>query len=214
MNKNNLILIGAGGHCKSCIEVIEAQDQYQIKGILDLQHKVGETLLGYPIIGTDNDLPNLTKQGYHFLITLGQIKSVVARKSLYQKLKSLNAPIATIISPYAIVSKHASIAQGTILMHHVKVNAGVQIGENCILNTACNVEHDVHIGHHCHISTQAVINGDVTIADEVFIGSGAIIRNGIHIASSTIIGAGAVLLQNIDEPGIFVGNPSKRITHG
>ena len=35
MPKKPLILIGGGGHCKSCIEVIESTDEWEIKGILD-----------------------------------------------------------------------------------------------------------------------------------------------------------------------------------
>ena len=38
------------GHCKSCIDVIEAENQYQIKGILDIKEKLGQSLLGYKIM--------------------------------------------------------------------------------------------------------------------------------------------------------------------
>ena len=33
--KKNIILIGGGGHCKSCIDVIEAEDKFEIAGIVD-----------------------------------------------------------------------------------------------------------------------------------------------------------------------------------
>ena len=57
-----IILIGGGGHCKSCIDVIEAEGKYDIAGILDMPEFVGEKILGYSIIGTDDDLPELSKQ--------------------------------------------------------------------------------------------------------------------------------------------------------
>jgi len=57
MSKQSIILIGGGGHCKSCIDVIEATNQFVIKGILDITQKLGEKILGYPIIGTNNDIP-------------------------------------------------------------------------------------------------------------------------------------------------------------
>ena len=31
----NIILIGAGGHCKSCIDVIESEKKYKIVGLID-----------------------------------------------------------------------------------------------------------------------------------------------------------------------------------
>ena len=36
----NLYLIGGGGHCKSCIDVIEQEKKYKIKGIFDLLKKL------------------------------------------------------------------------------------------------------------------------------------------------------------------------------
>jgi len=35
----NIILLGAGGHCKSCIDVIEAEGKFTIVGILDVANK-------------------------------------------------------------------------------------------------------------------------------------------------------------------------------
>ena len=35
MDKLEIILVG-GGHCKSCIDVIEAEGRFIIKGIIDL----------------------------------------------------------------------------------------------------------------------------------------------------------------------------------
>ena len=54
MLKKKLVLIGGGGHCKACINVIEDTDGYDIVGILDTEDKVGQTILNYSIIGTDN----------------------------------------------------------------------------------------------------------------------------------------------------------------
>lgn len=53
-----LILVGGGGHCKSVIEAAESKGLV-IGGILDLPENVGERILNYPVIGTDNDIPHL-----------------------------------------------------------------------------------------------------------------------------------------------------------
>lgn len=213
MDKKSLVLIGGGGHCKSCIDVIESEGIFTIKGILDIKEKVGTYLLRHPIIGTDEDIPFLVQEGYSFLITIGQTKTADVRKKLYEKLKFLYANLPIIISPSAIVSKHAIIGNGTIIMHSVNVNAGTKISNNCILNTGCNIEHDVEIGDNSHISTHAVINGDCIIGNEVFIGSGTIISNGIQINPSVVIGAGSLVFKSINESGTFVGNPLRKLNH-
>ena len=67
--KESIILVGGGGHCKSCIDVIEEEGRFSIKGIIDLPEKKGEKILGYPIIGSDDDLEKLSKAYHYLLIT-------------------------------------------------------------------------------------------------------------------------------------------------
>lgn len=208
--RTKLILIGGGGHCKACIDVIEQTGQFEIFGILDQKNFIGQSVLGYPIIGSDEDISKYAALGYHFLITVGQIKSAAVRKKLFSYLESCQAELAIIISPLAYVSKHVSLGKGTIVMHQASINAGAQIGANCILNSGSNVEHDVVIGDHTHISTQAIINGDCEIGDEVFIGSNATVSSQVKIIHNTIIGAGTVVIKSINEMGNYVGNPAKK----
>jgi sugar O-acyltransferase (sialic acid O-acetyltransferase NeuD family) len=200
-----ILLIGGGGHCISCIDVIEQSGDYEIVGIIDLPEKVGATILGYPIVGCDDDLDGLLKKTPNCLITVGQIKSATLRKRLYFNVLQANGCLCTVISPRAYVSCHAHIGQGTIVMHQAFVNAGVEIGENCIINSKANVEHEARIGNHCHVSTNAVVNGQVSIQDDTFIGSGSIIRNNSKICSNTVIGAGSLVLKNIDDAGTHTG---------
>ena len=158
-----LILIGGGGHCLSCIDVIEAANTFEILGILDLPSKKGQSILSHSIIGCDEDIPRLAKKGLHFLITLGQIKTPSMRIKLYQELVQNNASLATVISPLAYVSPYAQVAPGTIVMHHAFINAGASVQENCIINTKALIEHESTIEPHCHISTAAVVNGGTRV---------------------------------------------------
>lgn len=211
MNKQKLILIGGGGHCKSCIDVIEQEGKYEILGILDQPEKKGDKILGYEVIGDDGDYEKFRQQGCDFLITVGQIKTAGIRKRIYENLKNIDAGIATVISPKAYVSQHAFIEKGTIVMHHAFVNAGARIGKNCILNSGCGIEHDAFIGNHCHISTFAVVNGDCNIGDEVFIGSNTTIYSQLSVAGKVVIGAGAVVHKDINSSGTWIGNPARKI---
>jgi hypothetical protein len=73
--KEKIILVGGGGHCKACIDVIERIGEFQIAGITDLPGKLNQLILGYPVIGSDADLPDLIKSYPNVLITLGLLKS-------------------------------------------------------------------------------------------------------------------------------------------
>lgn len=184
---NSLYLIGGGGHCKSCIDVIESLGEFEIKGIFDIPEKVGQSILGYKIIGSDNDLKKFEgdKDNY-FLITLGQIKSA----DLREKYFSMNLHFTKIISKRAYVSKYAKVGKGSIIMHDAIVNAGAEVGKNCIVNSKALIEHDVIIGDHTHISTGAIINGDCIVGKRCFIGSNSSVKNNIEVADKTIISFG------------------------
>lgn len=192
-----IVLIGGGGHCKSCIDVIELEKKYTIAGIVDVEEKLGQSVLDYKIIATDRDLPDLVEEYEYFFITLGQIKSPEKRINIFQELKDLEAKLPVIISPLAHVSKHASIREGTIIMNHALINAGAKIGSNCIINTKALIEHDAIVGDHCHIATGAIVNGGAKIGSGTFFGSNAVCREYTDIAKNSVIGCGATIVNNI-----------------
>lgn len=194
--KTELILVGGGGHCKSCIDVIEQTGAYRIAGIIDLQEKLHQKVLGYEVIATDDDLPRLVKE-YEMLVTVGQIKSPALRIKLFANIKDLGGRLPVIVSPLAYVSKHARVGEGTIVMHHALVNAGASIGRNCIINTKALVEHDAVIHDHCHIATGAIVNGGTVVHAGTFMGSGAVSSEYIEIGENTVIGSNVTIKNNV-----------------
>lgn len=167
----NIILIGGGGHCKSCIDVIEQEGKYKIAGIIDKKELIGTKVLEYEVIGCDDDLMELSNTYGFALVTIGQIRSSVLRVKLFELAKSARFELPTIISPRAYVSKHAKVEHGTIIMHDVIVNADAKIGRNCIINTKALIEHDAVIEDNCHVSTGAIINGGTVVKSNTFYGS-------------------------------------------
>lgn len=188
-----LLLIGGGGHCKSCIDVIERQSEFEIVGIVDTMDKVGKKVLDYKIIATDQDLPDLRVQFDYAFVTVGQLSSAKLRIEIYNMLRKLQFKIPTIISPFSYISAHAKIGEGTIIMHHAAVNAGSIIGENCIINTKALIEHDASVANHCHISTNAIINGGVMVSEACFIGSSVTTKQYAQIPENSFIKAGTLV---------------------
>lgn len=206
MSKPSLILIGAGGHARACIDTIEQHDQYQIAGLVGMSEEMHERHLGYSVIATDNDLPELAKAYQYALITVGQIRSPDVRISLYQQAIDLGFQLPVIIAPTAHVSRHATIGAGSIVMHGAIINAGVTIGKNCIINTRALIEHDATVEDHCHISTGAILNGDVSIGAGSFVGSGSIIKEGVSLGQRCLVGLGLTVRHNQADHARFVGN--------
>ena len=185
-----LILLGGGGHCKSVIDVAESAG-YTILGVLDKAELVGTKVLGYEIIGTDDDIPQYVDKA-EFLITVGQIKSPATRQKLAALVEQAGGRFATVIASDAYVSKYATIGAGTVIMHKAVVNADANIGEHCIINTMANIEHEVQIGGFCHVSTGVMVNGNCKIPEGMFIGSQSVINNGADCANVDYAGGGVV----------------------
>ena len=202
----DLILVGGGGHCKSVIDVAESAG-YTILGILDMPGCVGTKVLGYPVLGTDDDIPAYVDKA-EFVITVGFIKNPAVRIKLFNKVKEAGGKLATLIASTAHVSQYATIGEGTVVMHQAFVNAGAQVGSNVILNTFTNIEHDAVIGDQCHISTGTMVNGDCKVGNNCFIGSQSVLSNGVTIGDDIIVGAGSLVRKSIKEKGIYSGNPA------
>jgi len=200
---DKILLIGAGGHAHSCIDVLEEENQFEIAGLIEKGESISNESLGYPVIGTDDDLKVLRQQYKNALVTVGQIKSPAIRVKLYQLLKELDFTLPVIVSSHAYVSKHAQIGEGSIIMHGVIINANAIIGNNCIINNRALIEHDAVIGDHCHIATGAIINGAVSVGNETFIGSGVVTKQCISIGNQCVIGAGSIIKKDIESNQII-----------
>lgn len=198
MSKPKIILVGAGGHCRSCIDVIEQEGRFKIAGIVDKEGRLDSGVLDYPVIGADADLPALRKDYTYALITVGQIESFAVRFELSRLLKVAGFELPVVVSPLAYVSRHALVGEGSIVMHRAVVNAGAVVGRNCILNTLSLVEHDATIGDYVHISTGAVINGNSKVGNGSFIGSGAVVVHGVELPPNGFVRAAALVASEKD----------------
>lgn len=250
--RENLVLVGGGGHCKSCIDVVQAEGRFDIIGVVErsglqvagcglqvmgsgvtpvekpLSRERSERgrgdggevdinpgsqlpVAGYPVIGTDDDLPELVKQYRNFLITVGQIQNPTVRIKLFEMIRKLGGHFPVIISPNAYVSRTALVGAGTVVMHHAVINAEASVGVNCIINTGALVEHEASVGDHCHISTYAILNGQCKVGSRTFIGSRTVLSNNISIAGDTQVSAGSVVLCSLEQPGTYIGQPLRKI---
>ena len=196
MSCPSILLVGAGGHARSCIDVIEQTGSYEIAGLVAVPGEVGNQTLGYKVLGTDANLRALLQHFSNAMVAVGQIQSSETRIRLFRLLEDSGCDLPTIISPLAYVSPHATLGAGTIVMHGAVVNAGASVGRNCIVNSQALIEHDTEVADHCHVSTSAAVNSGVWIGEGSFIGSNTSVRQGTWIGAHCIIGMGQRVLND------------------
>lgn len=186
-----IIIIGSGGHARSCLDVILSEKKYKFLGYID--KNPGKT----NIIGSDKDFKKIFKKAKYALIGIGQIKNYTPRLKIFKKLKKIGFKLPIVKSKNSYVSKLSSIGEGTVIMHGAIVNAFAKIGKNTIINTGAIIEHDVVVGDNCHISTNVTINGECKIGNNTFVGSNSVVVNNIEIGKYKFIKCNSLIKKDL-----------------
>lgn len=205
--KKKLLLIGGGGHCHSVLDSVIISNIYDAIGIID---NVDSSCFNIPVIGTDNDIPYLIKEGWNCaVVTVGSVGNTTVRRRLYGMIKNLGLLTPSIIDPTAIIAKGTVIKNGSFIGKRAIVNTGTVVDECSIINTGAIIEHDCEIGTFSHISPGTVLCGQVKIGSDSHIGAGTVVRQQIVIGNNSLIGAGSVVVKNIPDNVKAYGNPCK-----
>lgn len=115
----------------------------------------------------------------------------------------------TFIGPFVEIQKTVSIGRSCKIQSHTFICELVTIGNDCFIGHGVMFINDL-------FSEGGPAKGDKTkwkstiIGNNVSIGSNATILP-ISICDNTVIGAGAVVTKDITEPGVYVGNPAKKL---
>lgn len=113
------------------------------------------------------------------------------------------------IGPFVEIQKDVKIGERTKIQSHAFVCELVTIGKDCFIGHGVMFINDL-------FSEGGPARGDknkwksTTIGNHVSIGSNATILP-IEICDHVVIGAGSVVTKNISEPGIYAGNPARKI---
>jgi UDP-perosamine 4-acetyltransferase len=206
--KDAIVLVGAGGHAKVCIELLRAMGKrvdYCIGGTTDNPKEC----MGIPIVTGDENLAHLYETGYSkIFIAIG---SNPLRQKLANQALKLGYQLVNAISPHAVISPTARLGKGIAIMAGVVINAKTAIDDLAIINTGTIVDHDCKIGKAAHIAPQCGLAGNVSVGERSFLGIGSKIIPEVSIGNDVIIGAGGVVTSDIADKITAVGVPARPI---
>ncbi|MDY0245119.1 MAG: hypothetical protein RBQ89_09890, partial [Sphaerochaeta sp.] len=128
-----LLLLGGGGHCKSIIDSLLGTTDYVDIGIVEKHGTINASILGIPVVGFDEDLERLKREGYtDAFVSLGSIGDTRGKRRLFGMIASLGFSIPNIIDTSAVVSQSARLGNGIFIGKHAVVNTGVSI-DDCVI---------------------------------------------------------------------------------
>lgn len=170
-----------------------------------------EEIKGYKILGNTEDIESCYQQKLFDELIIGiGYKHLQKRKELYDRFDK-NIPFGKIIHSTVWQDPSAIIKQGCVIYPSCSIDANVNILDNTILNIGCTIAHDTKIGKHCFLSPRVALAGFITIEEQCIIGINATIIDNIAVIRNTQIGGGTVVINSIEKPGLYVGNPHRFI---
>lgn len=203
-----IIVIGAGGHAKVCIELLVAMGEQVAYCVGDVDSL--NQCLTIPVLKGDEHLVHLHGQGYSkVFIAIG---SNALRVRLAKQAMVLGYHLVNAISPHAIISRSVQLGRGIAIMAGAVINAEACIADLAIINTGATVDHDCWLERAVHIGPQCGLAGNVRVGEFSFLGIGCKIIPDVIIGARTIIGAGSVVIASIEDDVTAVGVPT-RIIH-
>lgn len=205
---NKLALLGASGHGKVLACMAELLGWQQVNFYDDAWPKVTENS-PWPVLGNTAALLNSLAEYQGVAVAIGNNAIRLAKLA---ELEQAGATLVSLVHPAAVVSRHASLGAGTVVMAGAVINACARVGEGCIINTNASVDHDCVLAPGVHISPGVSLAGGVQVGQGSWVGIGACVRQLVAIGQGVVVGAGAVVVAPVNDFQTVVGNPAKPIT--
>jgi acetyltransferase-like isoleucine patch superfamily enzyme len=138
-------------------------------------------------------------------VTFGKRVTVVEPVNLYE----CSIADDVFIGPFVEIQRGATIGARTRVQSHAFICELVTIGRNCFVSHGAMFVNDLFQdggpSRHNRMSWRPT-----TIGDHVSIGTNATILP-VSICDHTVIGAGSVVTADIREPGVYAGNPARKL---
>jgi sugar O-acyltransferase (sialic acid O-acetyltransferase NeuD family) len=205
--KNDLIIVGAGGHARELAWVAnEATLPWRLIGFLDdcvlLQ---GRDLMGVPVLGPIADWTSYPDAA--FVIAIGSPR---VRRDVVRRMQLLGTPgYATVIHRSVVRSPHVHIGVGTMVMAGCVLSTQISIGCHAIINQSATVAHDAIIEDFCTIAPNVTLSGNVTLRQGAEVGTSTCVRQGVTIGRGALVGMGSVVTADVADAQLVFGNPAR-----
>jgi UDP-3-O-[3-hydroxymyristoyl] glucosamine N-acyltransferase len=109
-----------------------------------------------------------------------------------------------VIEDNVFIGSNVTIVRGS-------ANESTYIGNSCVIAHGSMIGHGSYLSEKCHLANNVSIGGSVYIANESFLGSGSVVSPGTKINKTIVLGSNSLAINIIDEEGVYVGSPSKKI---
>jgi UDP-perosamine 4-acetyltransferase len=197
-------VLGAGGHARSVVDVLERAGQ----SVVAVSGRTSGQRWHVDVLADDTEALALAERdGLHTCVAIG---ANVARARLVADLLARGLSAPPVVASTATVSARSRLGAGTVVLEHAHVGPAADLGDAVIVNTAAVVEHDCVVGVGVHVAPGAVLLGAASVGDATLVGSGARVLPGVGVGARVTIGSGAIVTTPVGDGQTVVGVPATR----
>ncbi len=198
-----IIIYGGGGHGKSLLDLARSLGTYRVVGFLDDGVPAGEEILGVPVLGGGDLLPELYAKGVRQAINaVGGIGNVAVRVKVFQRIADAGFICPAVVHPTAFIESNAVLSPGVQVFPLAYVGSDVQVGYGSIVNTGAIVSHDCTLGDFVNISPGAILAGEVKVGDGALVGMGVTVNLQAQVGAGARVGNGATVKSDVPPNGV------------
>lgn len=195
-----VIIYGGGGLSKMIIEAVRVLGTYQIEGIVDDGMQKGKDVIGSPVLGGADILPQLYARGIRMAVnSVGGIGDFQVRLNVFHTLAKAGFICPAIAHPTAHIDPSAQLAPGVLVLAQSYVSGNARVGMGTLINNSVVVSHDNVIGTCVNLSPGVMLAGDVIIDDCAQLGMNVNVNIGVHIGKYARIASGATIKGDVPQ---------------
>jgi sugar O-acyltransferase (sialic acid O-acetyltransferase NeuD family) len=205
-----LVIVGAGGHGREVLDVVEAVGGYEVLGFVD---------------DGDPDEPLLVDRGQRLLggtaavAELGEVAYVVGIGDPRIRMKVVGAigttgpakPAPALVHPLASTGTRCSFGPGTVVAAGARLTTNITVGQHCYIGPNATIGHDAVLHDGATLYPGAVVSGNVTIGRAATVGAGASVKQGVHIGTVAFVALGAGVVRDVPDATTVAGTPARRL---
>ncbi len=161
-------------------------------------------------IMTPDEFKNLqSKDDFQYFI--GFALDLKEREQTIDLLDEYDSDCVTFIHETASVHEGAVIGKGSCVANFSTVMQGAVLGKHCFVETYCLISHNTTVGNNCMLHSGTMIAGKTTIGKNCMFNFRSGVMNKLDICDNTVVGAFSNVTKNIDNPGVYVGTPARKL---
>lgn len=207
MSAGTWTILGLGNFVWDAIDTIESQGGVVERVVLNVEVDPGLVARlpdGVEVVEFEGFRP--TSAHHCFGFTGPAIAGLLAC------VQPLGLDFASAIHVMAYVARPARVGRGTFVGAGAIVASHAVVGEFTQLNRQVSIGHDATLGGFGRTGPGAIVCGHAAIGDRVYLGAGSIVRDRVRICDDVVVGMGAAVVDDLLEPGIYVGVPARKVS--